>query len=42
MVGNEVLVDAIEHHFALVLADKKMIDAGGGSARIRKRVAWAA
>ena len=44
MVGDEVLIDAIEHHFALFDAqpfapDKKMIDAGGSSARVRKRVA---
>ena len=44
MVGDEVLVDAIEHHLALLEAqplasDKKVIDARGGSGRIRKRVA---
>ena len=44
MVGDEVLVDAIENHLALLEAqplasDKKVIDARGGTARIRKRVA---
>jgi hypothetical protein len=44
MVGDEVLVDAIENHLALLEAqplasDKKVIDARGGRARIRKRVA---